>query len=102
MVPASRSLIAGAERHAEIAFEHEQLAEQVSGVALALVPVIDLAGIFPRVGDELGEVAGRQRGAGEHDQRIGGERADRLHRARVEGGLGEHEVGDAEGELRRT
>src|SRR6266511_569648 len=37
-------------RHAEVALEHQQLAEQVSRLALALVSVIDLAGIGTRVG----------------------------------------------------
>ena len=108
MVPASRSLIAGAlprygtSRHLEAALEHHQLAEQMPGVGLALVAVSDLAGIGLGVVDELLEVVRRQILARNDDQRIGREHADRLERPRIERRLGEHQMRDAVAELRRA
>ena len=84
--------------HAEIALEHQKFAQEVSGIAFALVAIVDLAGIGLRVGDELGHVVGRQPCPCEHDQGIG-RSSDRLDRPRVEGRLGEYQMGNAVGEL---
>jgi len=71
-------------RHAEVALEHQQLAEQVPRLALALVSVIDFAGIGARVGDEVGQVVEGQAGARDQNERIGREHADRLEAAGIE------------------
>jgi hypothetical protein len=60
-------------RHAEITLEHQELAQEVSGIALALMTVVDLAGVGLRVSEELGHVVGRQPCPCEHDQGIGRE-----------------------------
>ena len=86
--------------HAEIAFEHQELAQEVAGIAFALMSIIDLAGVGLGIGDELGQIAGRQSWSRKHDQGIGRKHADRLHRTGVESGLAENEMRDAVGQLR--
>ena len=45
-------------RHAEVALEHQQRPEQISGTTLALVAVIDLAGVGASVIDEFAKIVG--------------------------------------------
>jgi hypothetical protein len=86
-------------RHAEIPFEHHEFAQEVPGIALALVPVIQLAGISLCMRYESGHIVCWQPWSREHDQRIGREHTDRLHGACIECRLGKHEMGDAVGRL---
>src|SRR5215467_5875940 len=99
MFPASRSLMAGALPrdfpHAKLAAEHQPLAEKMSGLALALVTVIDLAGVGAGISGEVLQIIERKIGAGDQDQRIGRKHADRLERTRVERGFRKEEVRDA-------
>jgi hypothetical protein len=54
------------------------------GLALALMAVVDLSGIDLRKGNEvLQAIEGKIR-ARDQDERIGGQYADRLQRARIE------------------
>jgi hypothetical protein len=90
MFPASRSLMAGRAAaignfgHAELASEHQQLAEEMPSLALALMAVIDLSGINLRIGNEVLQATEGKIRARDQDERIGGQHADRLQRAWVE------------------
>src|SRR5262249_16357451 len=97
-----RAAAIGDFRHPEFALEHQELAKKMSGLALALVAVIDLAGIGAGVSNEVLQIIEGKVGAGDQDQRIGRKHADRLERVRVERWLRKEEVRDAERELRRA
>src|SRR5262249_17352818 len=78
IVDGGRAAAIGNFGHAELAPEHQQLAEEMPSLALALMAVIDLSGINLRIGNEFlqaveGNIRPRAQEAG-----IGGQSADRL------------------------
>src|SRR5262249_53992371 len=56
IVDGRRTAAIGNFRHAELALEHQQLAEEMSGLALALMAIVDLSGIGTRISDEVLQV----------------------------------------------